>query len=312
MASSFLRTEDRTKARADCFEAVAFVKSSVVNLMRKAEYLQQLARFFKKIGDTTEAKEVLQELYCTICDEKGPADPLLQAVVNDLGNILKSTGDVDGAEHFYRTTTIENLKKHCQQTNYSVVDLFSASVELGDILLDRAMKTPEVASAAGPLQGESTKGAYLAEAESLFKEAISLREFDPVKMRTGYVIALMKLNSLYLDQERVDEEVEKSMKLAFQLQKEYKLPSRSIAEAAFRLFQYYILKLVDHAPILSEGCPAPRSYKEDLLDARSLLLETLEILVVDSDETIEGGTYAEVFRLSMMQMGDRFLLTFAY
>jgi tetratricopeptide (TPR) repeat protein len=302
---------NRVGARAECLKAVAYVKTSVSDFDLKVKSLYDLANILRLMDDVNDAKELLQELYCTICEAKGPSDVFLQTVVTDLGDLLMSSGDSDEAERFYRTT-IENLKEHCQTTTESTADLVSAIVMLGTILHEKASDPePEAALLVAGSAQESTKLALFAEAESLYKDAMSLAELNPVKLRPVYILALVRLNSLYLDQERIDEEVENSLKLALRFQQEHKQLSQSIADTASQLFQYYEIKLIHRVPVFTEDHPPTQGYRQDLLAAKSEILALAETAVTDSDGNADHD-FISAFHMSLLQLGQKYLQILAY
>jgi hypothetical protein len=140
---------------------------------------------------------------------------------------------------------------------------------------------------------------------------MSLLELDPVKLRKGYIVALMSINRLYITQERIDEEIEDFLKLSVRFQKEHQHPSQSIADAASQLFQYYEIKLIRRVPDFSEDRPPPQGYRLDLLDAKSAILATVEILTKDSDESVDQA-FAAAFRSILLKLSQKYVETFVY
>jgi hypothetical protein len=52
---------------------------------------------------------LLEEMYTRICEENGPADPVLQGVVSEMALLAESGGDLDRAER-WASVAADNLR----------------------------------------------------------------------------------------------------------------------------------------------------------------------------------------------------------
>jgi hypothetical protein len=55
-------------------------------------------------------------MYTRICEENGPADPVLQGIVSDLALLAESGGDLDRAER-WASVAADNLRSYVRDSD---------------------------------------------------------------------------------------------------------------------------------------------------------------------------------------------------
>jgi hypothetical protein len=145
----------------------------------QAHVFKQTCNFRRQNGMVDEAIALCEEMYNRICEENGPADPVLQGVVSDMAWYLAESGkDLDRAEQ-WASRAADNLRSYVRDSD--PVGYWGAGGYLATCPMAVIIKKTK---------SEERKAAVYQEAEELLSDIISKSEehFGADSFEVGYAL----------------------------------------------------------------------------------------------------------------------------